>query len=116
MRASVPIRLNTVTAKPAQRVAAILALVVVVACGATWAKVSRYDQNAFPSPHFSTSVKIARALFHNGLGDEPQALIDAGARLPEPDWDGFAPLPEQLEIAGSTPLPFQALRAPPIEL
>ncbi len=99
-----------------QRAVAFISLVVVVIIGASWAKASGYNEQAFPSPHFSTSVKIARALFYSGVGDEPQALIDAGAKLPEPDWDGYAPPPEQFEIAGATRLPFQALRGPPLPL
>ena len=106
-------RQNPVTGRPARRAVAFMALAAVMVFGATWAKVSRYDARAVPSTHFSASVKIARVLFHSGLGDEPQALIDAGASLPEPDWSGFTSLPVQLEITGAPPLPFQALRAPP---
>lgn len=91
----------------------IIALAAVVLLGATWAKASRYDENALPSPHFSASVKIARVLFHNGPGDESQALIAAHAHLPEPDWSGLAPLPAQVESPGNPPLPSQSLRAPP---
>ena len=116
MRILVPAQPNAVTAERARRLAAVLVLVLVVVFGAIWAKVSRYDEHAFPSPHFSKSTKIARTLFQNGLGDEAQALIDTGAKLPEPDWDGYAPLPDPVEIAGATRLPFQALRAPPIQL
>ncbi len=76
------------------RQAASLVALVFVVLGATWAKASRYSEQAFPSPHFSTSVKIAQAPFHNGLGDEPQALISAGAKLPEPDWHGYAWFPD----------------------
>src|SRR5271170_7590677 len=86
MRISSLRRKNRLTGKPARRVVAILALAAVVVFGATWAKISRYDARALPSPHFSTSVKIARVLFLNGLGDEPQALIAANEILPGPDW------------------------------
>jgi len=116
MRILVPAQPSAVTAERAQRVAAVLALALVVVLGAIWAKVSRYERHALPSCHFSKSVKIARGLFHSGLDEEPQALLDSAASLPEPDWAGFAPLPEQVEISGATRLPFQALRAPPIEL
>ena len=92
---------------------AFLAVAALVVFGATWAKASRYDLHALPSPHFSASVKIARVLFHNGPGDEPQALIAANSRVPEPDWDGLAPFAEQAEAAGEPPLPSQSLRAPP---
>ena len=81
--------------------------------GVAWAKASRYNVNAVPSPQFSASVKIARALFHSAPDDDSQALIAASARLPEPDWSGIAPLPFRLEMPGSRSLPFQALRAPP---
>jgi len=83
--------------------------------GVTWAKVSRYDLRALPSPHFSSSVKIARVLFQAVPGDEPQALTDAGANLPEPEWNGLAPRPASAAIAGVPPLPFQAFRAPPVQ-
>jgi len=116
MQTSALRRQNPVTWKRAQRTVAVFALAAVVVCGATWAKVSRYDGRALPSPHFSTSVKIARIFLQNGLGDEPQALVDAGASLPEPDWNGFAPVPDPVAIAGAPPLPFQALRAPPVRL
>jgi len=92
---------------------AFFAMAIVMAYGATWAKVSRYDERALPSPHFSTSVKIARVLFHNSTGDEPQALIAAGAVMPGPEWGGLAPLPAEPAPAGSPPLLFQPLRAPP---
>lgn len=116
MRTSPPKPKGQVPARRVTRLAAYLALTAVVLFGGIWAKLSRYDVHAFPSPHFSTSVKVARALFHNGLGDEPQALIESNASLPEPEWAGFAPLPEQAEIAGAVPPPFQTFRAPPIEL
>lgn len=113
MRTSALQRQRPLSGKPAFRLAAFFALAVVVVLGASWAKVSRYDLNALPSPHFSTSVKIARVLFHSGPGDEPQAMIAAGASLPEPEWRGFTPLPPQFEVAGTPPQLFLALRAPP---
>jgi hypothetical protein len=113
MQTSAIQRTRHVSAKRAVRLAAFFALAAVVVFGASWAKVSRYDLRAVPSPHFSKSVKVARVLFHSGLGDEPQALIAAGANLPEPDWNGFTPLSPQFEIAGAPPQLFVALRAPP---
>ena len=107
---------NPVNDRSARRASAFLALAAVLVFGATWAKVSHYEARAVPSPHFSASVKIARAIFHSGLDDEPQAQIAAAASLPEPDWNGFALLPDPLEIAGAPPLPSQALRGPPVEL
>jgi len=105
-----------VTWRRARRAAVLFAVTAVVLYGVTWAKVSRYDLRALPSPHFSASVKIARVLFQTALGDDPQALIKAGASLPEPEWSGLAPVSQQVEMAGAPPLPFQALRAPPIQL
>lgn len=90
-----------------------VALALAVVFGAAWAKASRYDWNAAPSPHFSASVKIARGLFHSGVGDEAQALIAVNAHVPEPDWSGPAPIPVPVESPGNPPLPYQALRAPP---
>jgi hypothetical protein len=109
-------RQNPVTWRRAQRLGAFLGLAAVMLWGVTWAKVSRYNGRAVPSCHFSASVKIARVLFFTGMGDEPQALVEAGANLPEPDWSGFASLPEQVEMAGAPPLAFQAFRAPPVQL
>jgi len=107
---------NPVNGNSARRALAFLALAAVLVFGATWAKVSHYEARAVPSPHFSASVKIARALFHGGLGDEPQALMEAVAGLPEPDWIGFALPPDSLEMAGAPPVPFQTLRAPPVPI
>jgi hypothetical protein len=108
----VPRKLS-VPSRSALRALAFVALAGLVLFGATWAKISRYDERALPSPHFSTSVKIVRVLFHDGPCDGPQALIAANARLPEPDWNGLAPFPEAAAASGNPPLPFQALRAPP---
>ena len=109
-------RQNRVTWRGARRATVLFALAAVVLYGVSWAKVSRYDLRALPSPHFSASVKIARVLFQTALGDEPQALIKAGASLPEPEWSVLAPVSQQVEMAGAPPLLFQALRAPPIQL
>ena len=99
--------------RPALRMLAVLALAGAVLFGASWAKASRYDLRAVPSPHFSTSVKIARVLFLNGLGDEPLALVAENPLLPGPDWSGVAPLPAPVTAIGAAPLPFQRFRAPP---
>jgi hypothetical protein len=90
-----------------------VALALAVVCGAAWAKASRYDEHALPSPHFSTSVKIARALFYDGPRDEARALMATRAHVPEPDWNGPAPAVVSVESTGNLPLLFQALRAPP---
>ena len=116
MRASTPPRHKSGISECLRQYVAVVALTVVLVLGSTWAKTSRYDKQAAPSPHYSTSVKIARVLFQSGLGDEPQALIEAGASLPEPNWNGFVPEPESATIAGAPPVPFQALRAPPSQL
>ena len=81
--------------------------------GSAWAKASRYNLNAVPSPQFSSSVKIARSLFHCVPDDDCQALIQAATRLPEPDWSSIAPAPPLPELPCNRSLPFQALRAPP---
>jgi len=106
-------RKNPGTEKPKLRVAVFMALAAVIGFGSIWAKASRYDAHAMPSPHFSTSVKLARVLFHNGLGDEPQALISTSLGVPRPDWNGIAVLGVRPLVAGTPPLPFQSLRAPP---
>jgi hypothetical protein len=98
---------------PALLTLAVFALAAVVFLGATWAKASRYDLRAIPSPYFSKSVKIARVLFLNELGDEPLALAAANPRMPGPDWSGIAPLPDPVASIGEAPLPFQRFRAPP---
>jgi len=105
----------SVPSKSALRALVFVALAGVVVFGATWAKISRYDERALPSRHFSASVKIVRVLFHDGPGDEPQALVAANARLPEPDWNGLAPIPAAVAASGEPPLPFQTLRAPPAD-
>lgn len=88
-------------------------LALAMLLGAAWAKASRYDLRAAPSPYFSKSVKIARILFVNGLGELPFALSAASPRLHGPDWSGLAPLPAQFTAHGAAPLPFQRFRAPP---
>jgi hypothetical protein len=88
-------------------------MAAVVLFGATWAKASRYDLRAVPSPHFSKSVKVTRVLFLNWLGDEPVALAATNPRMPEPDWGGLTPLPAPMAATGAAPLLDQRLRAPP---
>ena len=105
--------MNGLRNRPALRILAVLVLAGVVLFGASWAKASRYDLRAVPSPHFSTSVKIARVLFLNGLGDEPLALVAGNPPLPVPDWSGVAPLLAPVTAIGAAPFPFQRFRAPP---
>ena len=100
-------------AMPAVRRLLLLGLAMAMLFGATWAKTSRYDETALPSPHFSSSVKIARGLFQGDPGHEAVALIVERENLPRPDWSGLAPLPTQEELPGNPPRRFQALRAPP---
>ena len=89
-------------------------MALVLLFGAAWAKASRYDSNAVPSAQFSSSIKIARALFPSTPDDDSQALIMAAACLPEPDWSGIAPVPAALLSPGNPPLPARALRGPPV--
>src|SRR5208282_4360518 len=108
-----PGRGNTSRGRSAPRTSALLLVAAVVLFGATWAKASRYDLRAVPSPHFSKSVKIARVLCLHWLGDETDALAAANSELPEPGWSGIAPLPSPETAAGATSLPFPRFRAPP---
>jgi len=106
-------RRNRASGSSACKALPFLTLALVVLLGASWAKASRYDLHAAPSPYFSKSVKIARIFFVNGLGDLPFALSVAKQRLPEPDWSGLAPLPAHFKAPRAAPLPFQRFRAPP---
>jgi len=104
---------NRLAGWAALRQAAFISLALVLGVGAAWAKASRYDTHALPSPHFSTSVKVARVLFHNSLGEDAQPIIAANCCLPGPDWSGIAPLPVEPVAAGTPPAAFQSPRAPP---
>jgi|SRR5271168_1386347 len=97
----------------AAQAATCLLLAAMMLFISTWAKASRYDLRAVPSPHFSKSVKMARGLFLNALGDEPVALTAANPQLAEPQCGGAAPAPLRVTADGAAPLPFQRLRAPP---
>jgi len=113
MGIELPGRMNRSLGRSALHAPAVFALAATVLFCAAWAKASRYDLRAVPSPYFSKSVKIARILFVNGLSDEPFAMAAANPQLPEPDWNGIAPLPAPVTAIGAPPLPFQRFRAPP---
>jgi len=113
MRIESPRRRSGWHGGPALTTLAALAMVAVVLTGTTWAKASRYDLRAVPSPHFSKSVKMARVPTLEGLGAATDALAAVKSAIPEPEWSGIAPLPAPETASGAIPLPFPRFRAPP---
>lgn len=82
--------------------------------GSTWAKASRYDRNALPSRHFSTSVKVARVLFQNYVHANAPAILAVAIAFPEPVAPRRAFVANPLPVHSFT-LVFASppLRAPP---
>jgi len=103
--------------KRAAFVAACIVLAVMLLFVSAVAKTSRYHVNATPSRHFSTSVKVARALFHNWASVEAPAVLVQVSGLPEAPRIEPAPVAQPpSEVASASVLLFPSLRAPPVLL
>jgi len=93
---------------------AFLLLAVSLVFGSTWAKASRYDRNAAPSRHFSTSVKVARVLFQKCVNVDAPAILAVAIAFPEPVPPRRTIVAQPLEPHSATfVLVSPSLRAPP---
>jgi hypothetical protein len=107
-------RFASARGRSAVLVGACIALSVAMLFVSTWAKVSRYDTHAAPSRHFSTSVKVARVLFHSWIGLEAPAVVFAFSSVPAPHQNAAVLHVEPpLACATAAVLLFPSLRAPP---
>ena len=111
-----PQRIARASGQRAVMLATCIVLVFALLFVSTLAKTSRYDLRAAPSRHFSTSVKVARVLFHSWAGLEAPAAMATVDGVATPPRLERAPFPAQpsLTVASALVLSFPSLRAPPV--